>query len=459
MTDPVSLHHAEQTLEAAQPKRYAAYPAYRSSGVDWLGDIPLDWEVKRLKYVTSINDETLLETTDPAYEFSYVDIGNVSSAKGIVAKEPQVFEDAPSRARRIVRDGDTIVSTVRTYLRAIAPVREAGNHLIVSTGFAVVRPRKINPDYLSFVLRSSYFVETVVSRSTGVSYPAINASEIGQIPVPLPSPDEQQVIARFLDEQTKKIDDLIEAKRDLLALLKEKRQAVITHAVTKGLNPDARLKPSGIDWLGDVPEHWRIVLLRRLISEMRNGTSTNQDVESEHSVPVTRIETISNGFINFAKVGYVEYDKALEPYRLQRGDILMSHINSLPMIGNCAFYDSDKVLFNGMNVLRIQPQSDVHSEWLWQTLASNLYRQAIRAIAKPAINQASVTTTQIKQLQIPLPPHDEQQAIAQFLREQTTKIDAVITEASAAITQLTEYRTALISAAVTGKIDVRGGAV
>jgi restriction endonuclease S subunit len=276
--------------------------------------------------------------------------------------------------------------------------------------------------------------------------------------MPLPPLDEQQNIARFLDEQTKKIDDLIEAKRDLLALLKEKRKSVITHAVKRGLNSDVTLKPSGVEWLGDVPEHWRIVLLRRLISEMRNGTSTNQDVESEHSVPVTRIETISNGFINFAKVGYVEYDKALEPYRLQRGDILMSHINSLQMIGNCAFYDSDKVLFNGMNVLRIQPQSNVHSEWLWQTLASNLYRQAIRSIAKPAINQASVTTTQIKQLQIPLPPHDEQRAIAQFLREHTTKIDVVINEASAAITQLTDYRTALISAAVTGKIDLRGGA-
>jgi type I restriction enzyme S subunit len=192
--------------------KYPAYPHYKPSGIEWLGEIPEHWGVLRLKYIATINDEALPETTDPDYEFNYVDIGSVDAAKGIVATETYRFEDAPSRARRIVRDGDTIISTVRTYLRAIVAIREPVENMIVSTGFAVVRPRTLDASFLSYALRSPFFVETVVSRSTGVSYPAINAPEVGNIGVTLPSLDEQRAIAVFLDRETARIDALIEKK-------------------------------------------------------------------------------------------------------------------------------------------------------------------------------------------------------------------------------------------------------
>ncbi|HPU78178.1 MAG TPA: hypothetical protein PKY84_07775 [Thermosynergistes sp.] len=154
------------------------YPAYRCSGMDWVGDIPEHWDVRRMKYAASINDEAFSESTNPEFEFTYVDIGSVDAVKGIVATEVYRFEHAPSRARPIVREGDTIVSTVRAYLRAIAAIRSPDDNLIVSTGFAVVRPRTIDPGYLSYAIRSPFFIDTIVSRSTGVSYPAINASEM-----------------------------------------------------------------------------------------------------------------------------------------------------------------------------------------------------------------------------------------------------------------------------------------
>ncbi|MDP2643912.1 MAG: restriction endonuclease subunit S [Desulfobacterales bacterium] len=206
-----------------------AYPHYRPSGIEWLGDVPEHWELRRLKYSASINDEALPETTDPDYEFVYVDIGSVDAAKGIVATETYRFEDAPSRARRIVRDGDTIVSTVRTYLRAIAPIRDPNDNMIVSTGFAVVRPRKLDSGYLSYALRSPFFVETVVSCSTGVSYPAINAPEVGNIGVTIPPLDEQRAIAAFLDRETARIDTLVGKS---IELLREYRMALISAAVT-----------------------------------------------------------------------------------------------------------------------------------------------------------------------------------------------------------------------------------
>jgi len=212
--------------------KWHPYPRYRDSGIEWLGEIPEHWEVCRLKHTASINDETLPETTDPDYEFNYVDIGNVDPVKGIVAKQAYRFENAPSRARRIVRDGDIIVSTVRTYLRAIAPIRKPEDNLIVSTGFAVIRPRRIDPDYLSYALRSSYFIETVVSRSTGVSYPAINATDVDTIELPIPATNEQRAIATFLDRETARIDALIEKIKKSIDLLREYRAALITAAVT-----------------------------------------------------------------------------------------------------------------------------------------------------------------------------------------------------------------------------------
>ena len=205
---------------------------FKDSGIARLGDVPEGWDVKRLKYSVSINDEALSEKTDPDFEFYYIDIGSVSPVDGIINREPMVFENAPSRARRKVLSGDTIVSTVRTYLRAITPIPETAETLIVSTGFAVVRPRKINSAFLAYALRETSFVEDIVSRSTGVSYPAVNASEIGDISITVPSQEEQIAIASYLDRETAKIDRLVEKVEEALDRLQEYRTALITAAVT-----------------------------------------------------------------------------------------------------------------------------------------------------------------------------------------------------------------------------------
>jgi type I restriction enzyme S subunit len=198
----------------------------------------------RLKYLVQINERTLPETTDPALEFRYIDIGAVG--RGMLIEEPALmsFADAPTRARRLVRTGDTIISTVRTYLRAVWPIRGAAEDLVVSTGFAVLSPGpEMDPGYLGWLMQSDVVVEEVVARSVGVSYPAINAAEIGDIRVPVPSLDTQRAIADYLDTETASINVLIGnatgahtgALDRLAMLLRERRQALITTAVTGGL--------------------------------------------------------------------------------------------------------------------------------------------------------------------------------------------------------------------------------
>lgn len=208
------------------------YPKYKPSGVEWIGDVPEHWEGRQLKYSASINDEVLSETTDPDLELSYVDIGSVSAVKGISSTTKVSFEDAPSRARRIVRNGDTIVSTVRTYLRAIAAIQDPTPNTVVSTGFAVVRPHSVSAPFMSYALHESGFIEAIMARSVGVSYPAINVSEIGMLPIPIPEADEQQAIAGFLDHETKKLDSLSAKIEIATERLQEYRTALITASVT-----------------------------------------------------------------------------------------------------------------------------------------------------------------------------------------------------------------------------------
>jgi len=219
---------------------FLSYPEYVASPIHWLQKHPSKWSAKPVKAIASINDEMLTEALDPDHQIEYVDIGSVSLTNGIEKTESMAFGESPSRARRVPREGDVLVSTVRTYLKAIAPVVNQPSNLVASTGFAVIRPKpRLEQGFLKYSLQEEHFIQEVIARSTGVSYPAINASDIGRVLVCVPSRTEQLAIARFLDRETSKIDTLIAEQQSLIGLLQAKRQAVISHAVTQGLNPDA----------------------------------------------------------------------------------------------------------------------------------------------------------------------------------------------------------------------------
>lgn len=191
----------------------------------------------RVKYIARINQSALSESTDPDREVRYVDISSVG--RGVLVAEPEVmtFSTAPSRARRLVSSGDTIVSTVRTYLRAVLPIKSPDPALVVSTGFAVLTPTAdLDPGYFAWAVQSDPFVEEIVARSVGVSYPAINASEIGDIRLPVPALADQRAIADFLDRETARIDAITVTLERQVVLLRERRQALITAAVTGELD-------------------------------------------------------------------------------------------------------------------------------------------------------------------------------------------------------------------------------
>jgi type I restriction enzyme S subunit len=205
----------------------------KDSGVEWLGEIPGHWEVKRLKHIARINLNTLTEGTEPDYVIKYIDIGNVGENGLLAEPEKMIFGNAPSRARRIIKKDNVIISTVRTYLKAIAHFPNPEDNLVCSTGFAVLEPGNlIIPRFLYYLAHCDKFIETIMAYSVGLGYPAINTSVFAGFPVWLPTISEQETIAAYLDTETAKIDSLITKTRKSIEKLKEYRTALVSAAVT-----------------------------------------------------------------------------------------------------------------------------------------------------------------------------------------------------------------------------------
>jgi len=443
---------------------FPRYPAYKPSGVEWLGEVPEHWEEKPLKTVTSINDEVLSESVSTDHEIEYVDISSVSLTNGIERTESMIFGDAPSRARRIPRDGDVLVATVRTYLKAIAPVVSPPSNLVASTGFAVVRPQcGIHPGYLKYALQEEHFIQQVISRSTGVSYPAINASDIARISLSLPKQSEQRAIATFLDRETAKIDALIAEQQRLIELLQEKRQAVISHAVTKGLNPDAPMKDSGVEWLGEVPEHWTITRLGRITLARCDGPF-GSGLKSEHYVDsgvlVVRLQNIKSTGYDSTVSAFIDlqyYSERLGDHDVEPGDLLIAGLgDDNNHVGRAcvAPYDLGAAMVKA-DCFRFRLAAEVA---IPEFIASSLNTSAPfhGGTLSSGSTRSRIPLSMMASREVALPPLEEQMEILSEIKSKLSAVDQLKREGEEAIGLLQERRSALISAAVTGQIDVRG---
>lgn len=437
--------------------RYLPYPEYLPVTCPDEVRIPSAWETRRLKFAASCNDEALPETTDPDYEIAYVDISSVDLTNGITAIELQNFEEAPSRARRIVRDGDTIVSTVRTYLKAIASIVSPPANMIVSTGFAVIRPSSfIDSRFLGYALQNSAFVEEVVARSTGVSYPAINPGTLICLPVAYPkNKSEQQHIAAFLDWKTAQIDALIAKKQALIEKLKEKRLAVITQAVTKGVDSAVSLGDSGVQWLGALPDHWQVIPLGFLIRIFGGMTpSMANSAYWEGDVPWVspkdmKQPRISDSIDHITEQALAETSISLVPVNsvliVVRGMILA---HSFPT----AITERPVTINQDMKALRCDDKLEV--EYLFWCLTG--FAKVLTSFAQESAHGTrKIETDTLKKLPFPVPPLSEQREICAQIALQLNKLDRLVDATEKTVARLTEYRTALITAATTGKIDVR----
>ncbi len=438
-------------------KNLRPYPAYKPSGVEWLGDVPEHWEVRRLKYWVGINDAELPETTSPEFAFRYLEIGAVGT--GFLKEEPTPmrFAHAPSRARRILRSGDTIVSTVRTYLKAVWFAEDVEDALICSTGFVVLTPGPgTAPKFVSYSVQSNGFIDRLTAGSVGIAYPAVAESRFRSFHVCVPPLTEQTAIVRYLDYVDRRIRRYIQAKERLITLLKEKRQAAVSQAVTRGLDPSVSLKPSGVEWLGNVPTHWEVAALKR-VAELNPGKT-----EAQSSLAADTLVT----FLPMAQVGT---DGAIDGQMLsaslvwtgftyfRRNDVLVAKITPCFENGKGACLDSlpTEIGFGSTEFHVLRAKSSVSPQFLYHTTNLVDFRRLGASAMTGAAGQQRVPLEFVANHPLAVPPLPEQNAIVAYLGKAITDIDTAIARTRRQIDLLHEYRTRLIGDLVTGKIDVR----
>lgn len=427
--------------------------AMKESGVQWLGEIPAHWDVKPVYTLTLATDKRD-PSQKPYTEFRYIDVSSISSELNqISAFEELMGYDAPTRARNVVFEGDTIFATVRPYLRNIALIPIELHDSICSTGYCVLRPEriKLKSCYLFYSCISAGFVASVEVHQQGVSYPAVSDRVVRRQVIPLPPLHEQRAIASYLDRETAKIDSLIGETEALNALLSEKRVALISRAVTKGLGAGVEMKESGVEWLGEIPAHWDVKRLKFVGESIIGLTYSPTDVTDEaNGILVLRASNIQNGRLAFYDAVYVDTKIPKKLFTREDDILICSRSGSRALIGKNAKITGRAVgvSFGAfMTVFRSQ-----YSDYLSYVFDSTLFEQQSSLFMTSTINQLTISI--LNNIQVSFPPLHEQRAIAEYLDRETARIDALIKKNDELIALLREKRTALISAAVTGKIEV-----
>lgn len=424
---------------------------YKDSGVDWIGDIPAHWEVKKLGDVISMNKDSLKNSTNQSFEFDYVDIGSVNAVDGIAKREHTTFGDAPSRARRIVHNNDTIMSTIRPYLKAIAFIDDAKD-LVVSTGFAVMTPIKMSPRFLYWTVMSNSIIARAIKESNGIAYPAINASQLIEFEVAVPPLSEQEAIAAKLDAVITELDSVVANSEKIVTELKAYKSAVITEFITgqklvPGFNNAERERvSSNIPWIGMIPSDWKVVKADNMFNRSKERGNNKNLV----------MLTVSK---NYGVIAQDEFNGAMKNKEgtdlsnlrtIHAGD----HIISLMSFeGGIETSDIEGVCSPAYIVFRDSKKFSLDNHYFKWMFKSSGFVKALSSLAQGIRNGKTIKYDSFKEMSLMVPPLTEQQAISNFLDSETSKIDTQINYYQSLITEMKSFKQAIISEAVTGKLN------
>ena len=427
--------------------KYQQYAEYKDSGVEWLGEIPKNWEVVRLKYIAELSGNKISGS-----ENQYVGLENVESKTGKFKVTEGIVSEGVSNT---FEKDNLLFGKLRPYLAKSWLASFSG---ICSSEFLVLNSQLVHPKFLKYMTLTDEFVEQVNSSTYGSKMPRASWDFIGLLQLPVMDYGVSETIANFLDHETAQIDILIEKQQTLIQLLKEKRQAVISHAVTKGLNPDAPMKDSGVEWLGEVPEGWTIPQIgyHSKVTKLTGFEYTNLwRPNMEGSIIALRGFNIQERYLDLSKTEKIteELSNKLERSKLHEGDIVLPCTGTL---GNAALIQESNLYHINQNIAKVSINKKLFKpEFAVFWMTSLPFRQMIDFNNTSGM-QPVLLIGDIRKLPIPLAPLSEQQEIIDFLLIKVEQFDRLIDNAEQAIQLMQERRTALISAAVTGKIDVRG---
>lgn len=449
------------------------YSAYKPSGVEWFGEVPSHWHVKRLKneasYCVSNVDKVPSDDELPVRLCNYTDVYyNDRITPNMELMETTATAEEIRKFGLLVNDVlITKDSEEWSDIAVPAMVAETAPDLLCGYHLAIIRPTegRLHGKYLLRVLQSSAVNQQFQIAASGVTRYGLPKSSIGEAWLPLPPLEEQQTIADYLDVQTTKIDTLLEKKRQFIGKLKEKRSALIARTVTRGLPPAAAkaaglephpaMKDSGVEWIGVFPEHWGVSPLFRIVDSIQTGpfgTQLHQSDYIDDGIPLINPVHLVDGVLVPDAKNTVTIDTAerLARYRLKVGDVIFARRGD---IGRCATVRDGQdgwLCGTGSMVVRFKTGlADYYSQIFSSAGFSSVLE--LNAVGTTMLN---LNPSILGRMRVPIPPVDEQKIIVDYLDCETARIDQLTAKVEAALSRLTEYRQALITAAVTGKIDV-----
>ena len=433
------------------------YPSYRPSGVPWLGDVPVHWEVWRGK--------AILRPVDVRSETGDEELLTVSAQRGVVPRKSAnvtMFKAESYVGYKLCWPGDLVINSLWAWAHGLGV---SLHHGIVSSAYGVYRPLpRANARFIHLLVRSVPFQWELQVRSKGIWVSRLQLTDESflEAPFPLPPLPEQAAIVRYLDHADRRIRRYVSAKRKLIALLEEEKQAIVNQAVTRGLDPNVRLKPSGVEWLGDVPEHWEV---RRLgqVADLATGFPFKSVgfTDAADDIPLLRGVNVAPGRLRWDNVvRWSKDDRGMfAEYEMQPGDIVLGM--DRPIIEHgirvASVTEADVPTLLLQRVARIRPSPELTSAFTFLLLTDRRFADYLEPIFT-GISVPHASPEQIRSYQVALPNVQEQAAIVDHVGMISRSIQLTTHSARRQIELLREYRTRLIADVVTGKLDVREAA-
>ncbi len=442
--------------------KWQKYPAYKDSGIKWLGEIPKEWEVKKLKFIMSNIQTGTTPTTNNRNFFDgklnwfnpkdlnqeiLIESENKLTHLALERKEIKLF---PKDSILIVGIGATTGKT--------AYLIENGTFNQQITGF---HSNTYNNKFIFYIMKNfSRFFLKIANYTT---LPILNNEFFKSLLLAIPPKQEQEKIALYLDKKTSQIDKVINQKEKLIELLKEYRQIIINEAVTKGVDENGKLridngdfKDSGIEWIGRIPKHWEIRKIKYL-GKFVNGYSFNSEEFTDKGIKVMKISNIQHMAVDWADSSYIseQYYYKLKQFRVNKNDLVFALTRPIISTGIKAtiIQETEKILLNQRNTM-LKPSNSVLTKWLYYIILNNNFIQTFNNLIDKTGQQPNISTNDIGNIKIPLPPKQEQEKIVKYIDNQTTKIDKAIRLQKNYIEKLKEYKATLIDSVVTGKVRV-----
>jgi type I restriction enzyme S subunit len=444
---------------------FPRYPAYKPSGVEWLGEVPEHWDAlplrRLIREVTSGTSVNAIDEPAGPDRAGVLKTSCVYSGDFRPEENKAIIESELDRASCPVEAGCLVVSRMNTpdLVGAAGLVKVDAPCLYLPDRLWQVRFRDCDPSFMNYWCKSSSYRSQVQLACSGTSSSMQNLSQDNfySFIAPVPPSEEQRAAATFLDDETAKIDALIAEQQRLIELLQEKRQAVISHAVTKGLNPDAPMKDSGVEWLGEVPEHWVILELKRLKKE---GSSITYGIVQagphiDDGVPYIRTSDMAGDrlILETCQRTSMEIDESYARSKVEAGDLVIAIRATVGKVLEVPIELHGANLTQG--TAKFSSGARVDARFIKASFEADYCQSQIMSFAKGA-TFLEITLDALRRLKIAIPPLDEQEAVVEFLAGATSRLGDLLLAAQQTITLLQERRSALISAAVTGQIDVRG---